>query len=534
MLGALALMTSVASAAPTASPSVNGMNFGFAEDATKYADDGGDKLFTEMNKLSTTTNRVAVFWNADAPTSIQDQSFLDRMIPVAKKHNIQVVFAIYPLKAAMSPTTADAVDKFCNYAVLVMQRYTYVKKVIIGNEPNQPKFWSPVWNGTQPASPAAMEAVMASCYDKLKAFDQSMDVIAVGLSPRGNDHATGDNSSISPVRFIKAFGDAYRASGRTKPVFDEWSWHCYPNINTDEVEKGYDWPNTGCVNAARVKLALYDAFHGTAQPILAGYTNSPTATDLFGSVSKMFIDETGWQVDTTGRPGYTNTENVPPVSEAKQAEDYEKLVHLSNCEPTLTDFHIFHEIDESDRTGFQSGVLRVDFSERPSAADPANSVQHALQKDNGTCSGDPWRTLGSFLYSSSAVVPQYATFPYASAVPFLAKQVSGGGIYVQINAGEGFTWTATFTAGGKTASASGTTDGDTTTDTVKVPTGFGTGSVSVTLKAQTNPSRTSTATLQLGSGGGTTGGATTGGGSKQPPLCKKHQKPTKKHPCRKQ
>ena len=92
----------------------------------------------------------------------------------------------------------------------------------------------------------------------------------------------------------------------------------------------------------------------------------------------MFIDETGWQVDTTGMPGYTNSENVPVVSEAKQAEDYEKLVHLANCEPTLTAFHIFHEIDESDRTGFQSGVLRVDFSERDSALSTPSSVQHAV------------------------------------------------------------------------------------------------------------------------------------------------------------
>jgi hypothetical protein len=534
VLGALALMTSVASAAPAASPSVNGMNFGFAEDATKYADDGGDKLFTEMNKLQTTTNRVAVFWNADAPTVIQDQAFLDRMVPTAKKHNIQVVFAIYPLKATMAPTTPDAVESFCNYAVLVMQRYTYVKKVIIGNEPNQPKFWQPVWNGTQPASPAAMEAVMASCYDKLKAFDPNMDVIAVGLSPRGNDHPTGDNSSISPVRWIKAFGDAYVASGRTKPLFDEWSWHCYPNINTDEVETGYGWPNTGCVNAARVKLALYDAFHGTAQPVLAGYPNTPKATDLFGSVSKMFIDETGWQVDTSTLPGYTNTENVPPISEAKQAEDYEKLVHLSNCESTLTDFHIFHEIDESDRTGFQSGVLRVDFGERPSAAGTPLSVLHALQADNGTCSGDPWRTLGSFLYANNEVVPVYKTFPYADPQPFATKQISGGGIYVGLQAGEGFTWTATFKSGSQTSNASGTTDGDTTTDTVKVPTGFGSGSVTVTLKAQTNPARTSTVTLQLGSGGSTTGGPTGPGAKKpKPPLCKRGQKPTPKKPCRK-
>src|ERR1700704_5930222 len=97
IVGALALViTGVAAAGP---------QIGFAEDATKYADDGGAKLFDEMNKLKTTTNRVAVFWNADAPSTIQDQAFLDRMIPVAKAHHIQIVFAIYPLKATQAPTT---------------------------------------------------------------------------------------------------------------------------------------------------------------------------------------------------------------------------------------------------------------------------------------------------------------------------------------------------------------------------------------------------------------------------------------------
>jgi hypothetical protein len=261
-----------------------GPRIGFAEDATKFADDGGNKLFTEMDKLGTTTNRVAVFWNADAPTTIQDQSFLDRMIPVAQKHNIQVVFAVYPLKATMAPTSPSAVEQFCNYAVQVMQRYTYVKKVIIGNEPNQPKFWQPIWNADgSPASPAAMEAVLASCYDKLKAFDPNVDVIGVGLSPRGNDSpGASSNSSISPVRWIAALGKAYRASGRTGPLFDEWSWHCYPNVNTDAVETGYAWPNTGCVNAARVKLALWDAFHGTGQPVTAGY---PASNALSGTCS---------------------------------------------------------------------------------------------------------------------------------------------------------------------------------------------------------------------------------------------------------
>src|SRR5205814_10369134 len=173
-------------------------------------------------------------------------------------------------------------------------------------------------------------------HGRLKASVSSLGVIAAGLSPRGNDDSgASSNASISPVRWISALGKAYRSSGRTKPLFDEFSWHCYPNVNTDSVETGYAWPNTGCVNSARIKLALYDAFHGTAQPQLAAYSPDTTGTDLFGNTSRQFIDETGKQVDTSALAGYTGTENVPPVSEAQQAIDYEKYVHLANCESTL-------------------------------------------------------------------------------------------------------------------------------------------------------------------------------------------------------
>ena len=489
IVGALALIITGAAAA--------GPQIGFSEDATKYADDGGARLFTEMNAINTTTNRVAVFW--DGTQSITDQAFLDRMIPVARAHHIQVVFAVYPQNTSLAPTTPGAASSFCDYAVKVMQRYPYVRKVIIGNEPNQPKFWQPIWNGSQPASPAAMETVLATCYDKLKAFDSSIDVIGLGLSPRGNDDpGASSNSSISPVRYLKALGDAYRASGRTKPLFDELSWHCYPNVNSDEVETGYAWPNTGCVNAARVKLALWDAFHGTGQPTLPGYPVTGTGTTLFGDTARMFIDETGWQVDTSGLPGYFNAENVPAITEAKQAQDYEKLVHLANCEPTLTAFHIFHEVDETDRTGFQSGVLHADFSERPSAADAAASVEHAVGADNGQCSGGVWQTLGSFLYSTSSVAPLYKTFPYSAPAPFATKTVSGGGIYLQLTAGEGFTYAVTFKSGSRTAAANGTAPR--TTATVKVPAGFGTGTATVVLKAETNPSRMTAVNLALGTG----------------------------------
>src|SRR5262249_1631181 len=159
--------------------------------------------------------------------TIQDQAFLDRMVPVAQAQGVQIVFAIYPQTPASAPTTQAAADSFCDYAVKVMQRYPYVRRVIVGNEPNEPRFWQPIWNGSEPASPAAMERVLASCYDRLKAYDRSLEVIGVGLSPRGNDNpGAASNASISPVRFIAALGDAYRKSGRTQPLFDTWSWHC--------------------------------------------------------------------------------------------------------------------------------------------------------------------------------------------------------------------------------------------------------------------------------------------------------------------
>jgi len=476
LLGVVALAWTGAAAA--------GPQFGFAEDATKYSDDGGDKLYAEMNKLGATVNRVAVFWNADEPTTIQEQGFLDRMVPVAALHGIQLVFAIYPKRALMAPTTPSAVDAFCSYAVEVMQRYPSVRKVVIGNEPNQPRFWQPLFNPDGSlASPAAVEAVLASCYDKLKAFDPTIDVIGVGLSPRGNDdpHAPS-NASISPVRFIAALGKAYRASGRTAPLFDEWSWHCYPNANTDAVETGYPWPDTGCVNAARVKLALWDAFHDTGQPVTP-------------DVLKMFVDEVGWQVDTSRLPGYVSAENIATVSESQQASDYAKLVHLADCEPTVTDFNIFHEIDEANRTGFQSGVLRADFTERPAASAFGGSLQQAIVGDGRGCIGGAWAALGSFLYPTTAVVPVYKTFPYRNPQPYVVRVPAPGGEAVRLQAGEAFTYSITFTNGLWTTTVTGATR--TSTATVSVPAGFAYGSATAALAAETNPARTATAVVTL-------------------------------------
>ena len=55
--------------------------FGVADDAGKYADDGGARFFHMLTDLGMTENRMAVFWDPSQPNTIVDQAFLDRVAP---------------------------------------------------------------------------------------------------------------------------------------------------------------------------------------------------------------------------------------------------------------------------------------------------------------------------------------------------------------------------------------------------------------------------------------------------------------------
>jgi hypothetical protein len=151
---------------------------------------------------------------------------------------------------------------------------------------------------------------------------------------------------------------------------DAFSFHPYPNEATDPLERGYQWPNAGFVNLDRLKQALWDAFHGTAQP-----------TTLEGL--ELHLDEIGWQVDTSGRPGYRGKENVAVTDELTQAAIYGQLVHEAACDPDVATLSFFGYRDDGLRAGFQAGLTRADGSARPSAA----AVQQAIA--GAACPKDP-------------------------------------------------------------------------------------------------------------------------------------------------
>jgi hypothetical protein len=425
-------------AALTFAGATSATTFGVADDAGKYADDGGAGFFSMLNDLGMTENRIAVFWDPAHPTTIVDEGFLDRSVPQATRRGIEVIFAIYPLKARGLVDTPNGIDLFAQYAAKVARRYPQVRKIICLNEGNQPRFHQPQFDAAgNGVSGAVQEHAMAACYDALKAVDPGIDVIAFGVSPRGNDDFDAEsNVSHSPVRFLREVGDAYRASGRTRPIADDVSIHCYPNKNTDAPTVGYAWPKIGCVNLDRLKQAWWDAFHGTAQPLFqeAGASAGPFV--------RIYVDEVGYQTRIAANKSgfYSGSENVPLVDEATQGSFYAQLIALMACDPNVALLNFFHAVDERSLAAWQSGVVLADGTRRSSY----DAVKAAIAQ-NGRCAGRmrSWRHTERVVGASadfrglgrSFVVKADEGFSYKVSVFRGSKRVTGAAGTAQENTG---------------------------------------------------------------------------------------------------
>jgi hypothetical protein len=349
-------------AALAAAPADAAPRFGIAEDATKYAEDGGIALYSRMTSLRMTVNRIAVRWNPLEPTEILEKKFLDRAVPVAKGSGIRTVFDVFAIDPlAFGINTETRATLFGAYLQKLARAYPEVTDFIIANEPNEAFFWRPQFGpGGAQASAADFLRVLTRAYDALKAVNPEIRVIAAGLSGEGNDR-----TSTSPVRFLDALGDAYRKSGRSAPVMDALGFHVYPQRNTHPPSRQYAWPNAGGADLHRIKQAVWDAFHGSRQPTFPEGPAKIGADDL-----GLVIGEFGWQVDIgPGLAGrYNGKENVPTITEAEQAGHYAELIGMLGCDPTVTDALLLHMVDDPDLGRFQTGLLRLDLSERPSYA----------------------------------------------------------------------------------------------------------------------------------------------------------------------
>ncbi len=322
-----------ACAAPGKPAKLPPIGWGVADDASKYADDGGAWFDSMLAGANLTENRWTLTWNPASPTAITELPFVQRAAPVSQKLGIHVVLALYSTQASQHDPA-----KFCAWAAIVAGTVKGwgIHDYIVWNEPNTRLYWTPQKDGAgNDIAAPAYESLLARCYDALHAADSKARVIGMGLSPRAS---TSD--STEPLTFLRDVGTAYRTSGRRQPIMDQLAIHPYPAASTVPPDIGYvPADRYGIPDLARVKQAVWDAFNGTGQP-----------TTLGGLTFR--IDEVGWQVDTTGLAQYVNPENVNVISPATQAQYLKTMTEkYFACDPTVTDVELFLLQDERYRNG---------------------------------------------------------------------------------------------------------------------------------------------------------------------------------------
>jgi hypothetical protein len=353
-LAAFAAGATAGGAQPRAVPLI-----GIADDAPKYADDGGADLWAQLRELGMREARISVDFDPSEPRRTQEKAFLDRSISKAADHGIDVVFSVYPhVPRALATETDERVAAFGAYLALLARTYPEVKKYIVLNEPNEGYFFAPQYSGRKNVSARIAYKALVAGYDALKRVDPEITVVAFGLSPDGNG-----TTSTAPVRFIKLIGDLYRASGRSRPIMDELGYHIHPrDSRTFDEKTRFRWPNGGPADLNRIKQAVWDAFHDTAQPTFAEGEGDETTEPLRFTLAEVAV-QVGVQESLASR--YTNSENVPVADEAWQAKAYPALLRSFACDPTIADVLLFLLIDQADLRRYQSGLLRIDGSKRP-------------------------------------------------------------------------------------------------------------------------------------------------------------------------
>jgi hypothetical protein len=336
-------------------------------------------FFDSLADLGMRENRISIPWDPEAPTTIQRQQALEFYVPYASLRGIRVVFAVAPAKARSITADPTAAAQYAAFLQQLARTFPTVKDYVVGNEPNQPRFWQPQFGPRgEPLAPASYYSLLARSYDALKAVDPSITVIGGAISPRGNDQPKArDNVSISPVRFINGLGRAYRRDRRQKPIMDELGFHPYPDRDTDSLTKGYRWPNAGVPNLGRIKQAFWDAFHGTQQPTFGEGRGRGRIAFRLG--------ELGWQVGVVpaSAQAYHGRESVPTTSEANQSALYDQAIRYLACDASVRSVLFFLLRDEPDLERWQAGLVRADGSRRPSF----DSVRNTVTQTGGRCPG---------------------------------------------------------------------------------------------------------------------------------------------------
>jgi hypothetical protein len=366
--------------APAAHAGGPTMRIGATEDQVKQLSLVQAKAKLELLKLGGLDSvRVTLIWapGQTAPVG-DDQKAIANVLGGAALAGIKAYVGITQFGSRTTPLTDEDRSDFSKYAAAVAKTFPLLAGVIVGNEPNLNRFWLPQFNpdGTDAAAPAFLR-LLAQAYDAIKAAQPTMKVYGIGLSPRGGDNPNASRLTHSPTVFLRDLGSAYRASGRTAPIMDALAFHPYQDNSSQPPT--FQHPNSTTISIADygklVKL-LGEAFDGTAQK---------------GSTLPILYDEYGVEslIPTDHSLLYTGDEptTTHPVDEATQGAYYKQAIAIAFCQPNVDGILLFHAIDESELSAWQSGLYYADATPKTSLSAVGQAASQARRGVVAKCDG---------------------------------------------------------------------------------------------------------------------------------------------------
>jgi hypothetical protein len=336
LLQLVVLLALSGAVAPTAQAG-HRLLFGVDDDTLKWTDDPVPFL-GQAADLGVGAVRVTLPWRGRS-TSADDAVF--RRLGVASSLTRMVV-EIGGGPGSTPPRTRRQRAAYCAYVGSFLRSHPYVRDIVIWTEPNEPLFW-------RRPDAAAYEALLARCYDVAHGVRSDVNV----LSSAG-PHARVPGA-VAPRVWYRGVGDALRASGRRRPLFDTVGHNAYPDSPFEGPWTTHDGPSIDQGDYKKLLGALRSAFGGTAQPL-------PGRRGV-----KIWYLEDGYQSTVDGHgDAYFGSENVANLLDpGSQGLQLASSIWLAYCQPLVGAFFNFQLQDDPSLSGWQSGVLYADGTRKP-------------------------------------------------------------------------------------------------------------------------------------------------------------------------
>lgn len=324
-------------------------------DETSTVFSNPDVVYRDLSALHTQIVRIDLHWGGpdgvagrfptvrptDPNDGQYDWSVYDRAVLYATQYHIQVLFSIVSTPAwangdqppNVAPTSMQDLRDFA-YAAATRYSGSFrrpadgvvlpaVTHWLAWNEPNNPVFLTPQWDGDEIVSARTYAQICNAVVLGIRSTMIAHEQIACGATaPRGNNNPNTSRPSVSPLAFLRAFA---AAGGRG---FDAYAHHPY-----------YGGPSESPSTPPRASTAVTLANIGTLLKEL---------TRLYHRAVPLWITEYGYQ---TNPP-----DDIFGVTYAKQSLYLKQAYAIASRNPRIRVFVWFLLRDEPTLDGWQSGL----------------------------------------------------------------------------------------------------------------------------------------------------------------------------------